>query len=198
MKKYIFKALFLCLLSLSFFACEKAPQTPKPSTYLRVNVEKPHYIVFNDNKLPFTFQYPDYGKITYLDNAENDMKWFNISFDKYKFVANVSFLTLKGDSSLKRSVNDCYTFLKKHEKLSYGIVQQDYKNEGKHVYGTTFEIKGKDVVSPYQFYLTDSNRYFIRVALNYTQIPNNDSIAPIVNQLKIDLKNMINTFAWKK
>lgn len=196
--KRFFKAIaYLFVSACLLIACDNAPQMPKPSTYLRLNVEKPNYVKFQDNDFPFSFQYPDYATIEKLDSKSKDIKWFNLRFENYNFVANISFLPLKDSKSLRASIEDCYNFLKRHEKLSGGIVEQSYNNSAKKVYGNAFDIKGKDVVSPYQFYLTDSTRYFVRVALNSNFIPNNDSCEVVITQLKKDLTNMINTFEWR-
>lgn len=183
---------------LLFFACDNAPQMPKPSTYLRLELIKPKYIIFSENEYPFTFYYPSYATYQKLDSKNEYTKWFNLSFEKYNFVANVSVVPLNSDTSLRASINDFYKFLKRHEKLSGGIIEQSYSNPEKRVYGTTFEIKGKDVVSPYQFFITDSVKYFVRVALNSNLLPNNDSCGVIINQLKKDFNYLISTFEWRK
>ncbi|MBQ9312093.1 MAG: hypothetical protein IJ213_03505 [Bacteroidales bacterium] len=190
--------LFLLAIVSLFYACEKAPQMPKPSTYMRIDIKPSEYVKLQKEDLPFSFSIPKDGKIVEIQSREKNMTWFNISFDDYNFDINVSCLKLTNDTMLQYAVNDCYTFLSRHEKLSGGIIQQEYKNDEKHIYGTTFEIQGRDVVSPYQFYLTDSAKYFVRFALNNRQLPNNDSIAPIVARLKTDMQTMINTFEWKK
>ena len=117
--------------------------------------------------------------------------------EKYNFEINVSYFNLTSKSDLKDAVNDCFTFINRHEKLSAGILQQDYKNQERRVFGTAFELKGRDVVSPYQFYLTDSTRHFIRFALNNKIAPNNDSVSSVVKRLKEDMQHIINTFEWK-
>lgn len=190
--------LFLLVIVSLFYACEKAPQMPKPSTYMRIDIKPSEYVKLQKEDLPFSFSIPKDGKIVEMQSREKNMTWFNISFDDYNFDINVSCLKLTNDTMLQYAVNDCYTFLSRHEKLSGGIIQQEYKNDEKYIYGTTFEIQGRDVVSPYQFYLTDSAKYFVRFALNNRQLPNNDSIAPIVARLKTDMQTMINTFEWKK
>ena len=47
-----------------------------------------------------------------------------------------------------------------------------------------------------QFYLTDSTKHFIRGAL-YFHSEVNDSIAPISDFLKQDMKILIESFRWK-
>ncbi|MCF0210152.1 MAG: hypothetical protein HUK18_02370 [Bacteroidales bacterium] len=189
--------LFLGVIAL-FASCEQAPQMPKPPTYLRLDVKPASYTKFQQQDMPFEFDIPKDAKIISMESKDRNMSWFNISFEEFKFDINVSCLRLVSDTMLQYAVNDCYTFLNRHEKLSAGIVQQDYRNEEKKVYGTTFEIAGRDVVSPYQFYLTDSSRYFVRFALNNRELPNNDSISPIIERLKKDMQKMIESFVWKE
>ncbi len=180
-----------------FFACENNTEQPKPPTYLRIEVKPTEYKLFANDKLPFTFEYDKSADIDFLQSKDKNMKWFNIDEKKYNFEINVSYLKINSRKDLQEAINDCFTFLNRHEKLSAGILQQEYKNEEKKVYGTAFEIKGRDVVSPYQFYLTDSVKYFVRFALNNKIIPNNDSNAVVINQLKKDMQHLVNTFTWK-
>ncbi len=197
--KISIKTLFLSFVALSILSsCDNPPQMPKPSTYLRIELAKPHYVPFSDTDYPFSFSYPDYARIEKLDSQTPNVQWFNIHFPQYNFVTNVSVIHLTSPSSLQASINDCYTFLKRHEKVSGGIIEQDFSNPQKHVYGTAFTIKGTDVVSPYQFYLTDSNTYFVRFALNSNAVPNNDSCSVVIDQLKKDLNHLISSFEWRK
>ena len=152
----------------------------------------------DEKDFPFTFQMPDYGKIIRINTEKKDDKWFNINFDKYGFEANVSYIPLKADSSLAYMINDCYTFLDRHKKFSSGIIEQQYSNPEQRVYGTLFEIKGSQVVSPYQFYLTDSTNHFIRLALHCKTAPNNDSLSTYIRRLKTDIDYMITSLRWRK
>lgn len=197
MKKVSFATILLILIIFTLTGCDNAPKMPLPSTYLRLEVEKTKPLSFNEKEYPFTFQYPNNITIEKLDSKSKRIRWFNLNYKKYNFVVNVSYIPLNNVSSLRASIEDCYTFLKRHEKLSGGIIEQDYKNEEKHIYGTVFEIKGSDVVSPMQFYLTDSNKYFVRFALNCNFKPNNDSCQVIIHQIKKDMTGIINTFNWK-
>jgi gliding motility-associated lipoprotein GldD len=54
------------------------------------------------------------------------------------------------------------------------------------VYGTFFEIKG-DVATPFQFYLTDSTKYFVSGVVYFNCTPNYDSLKPSIDYLKKDL-----------
>ena len=182
---------------LLFASCGKEPPMPKPNTYLRLSVPQPKYLHYDDKNLPFTFDYPDYGEIVPVKSDDKSSIWFNIVFEHYGFEANVSYVPIKTDTSLAYMVNDCYTFLDSNNKWSAVMVERKASNRSAHVYGTAFEIKGSEVVSPYQFYLTDSVRHFVRVALHCRFVPNNDSLAVVIKRIDTDLDNMINSLRWK-
>ena len=65
------------------------------------------------------------------------------------------------------------------------------------VFGLVYQIEGTEVASPYQFFLTDSTTNFVRGALYFNVVPNNDSLEPVINFLEKDLDHFINTFRWK-
>ena len=192
------KIFVLLLLSAFFISFSEEPPIPKPKTYLLLDTTQPIYSLDDEKDFPFTFQMPDYGKIIRINTEKKDDKWFNINFDKYGFEANVSYIPLKADSSLAYMINDCYTFLDRHKKFSSGIIEQQYSNPEQRVYGTLFEIKGSQVVSPYQFYLTDSTNHFIRLALHCKTAPNNDSLTTYIRRLKTDIDYMITSLRWRK
>jgi gliding motility-associated lipoprotein GldD len=192
------KIFVLLLLSAFFFACSEEPPIPKPKTYLLLETTQQLYSLVDEKDFPFTFEMPDYGKIVRVNTDKKDNKWFNIYFDKYGFEANVSYIPLNTDTSLAYMINDCYTFLDRHKKFSSGIIEQQYNNPEQRVYGTVFEIKGSEVVSPYQFYLTDSTNHFLRLALHCKTAPNNDSLTTYIRRLKTDIDYMITSLRWRK
>ena len=85
----------------------------------------------------------------------------------------------------------------KHIPKASSIENKIYENPEKRIYGLTYTIAGVDAASPYQFYLTDSTKHFIRGALYFNTIPNNDSLAPVIEFLKEDINHLIETFEWK-
>lgn len=193
------KISLLIILIFTLTSCfQKEDYTPKPKTYLRLDVSQPQYILHNDNSLPYKFEYPDYGKIEKVENNPLAKHWLNINFPEFGCMLYLSYKDIKGDIRLDKLVNDSYTFLKEHQKLSSGIIESEYRDDDKKVYGFAFEIKGKEVASPYQFYLTDSNNHFVRGAIYFDFKVNNDSLMPIIERLNTDLNHLISTFEFTK
>jgi gliding motility-associated lipoprotein GldD len=147
--------------------------------------------------LPFTFQYPDYGTIEKTQEKDANTNWFNINFKQYGCKLYMTYVSLNKNFRLDTLVNDSYNFTKEHDKFSSGVIEREYENNLEKVYGYVFDIKGSQVASPYQFYVTDSSKYFLRGALYFDFKPNNDSLSPIINRLKTDIENMISTLKWK-
>ena len=75
------------------------------------------------------------------------------------------------------------------------ISEEVFENKDKDVFGILYDYDGLTATAA-QFYLTDSINHFFRGALYFnTEI--NDSILPINNFLKEDLRIFIESFSWR-
>jgi hypothetical protein len=54
------------------------------------------------------------------------------------------------------------------------------------------------VACPFQFWLTDSVRHYLRSSLYFNCVPENDSLRPVIDYIREDAMAMINSFQWKK
>ena len=79
--------------------------------------------------------------------------------------------------------------------MADGISEQIYLNDSLKVYGVLYDYAGVTATAA-QFFLTDSINHFFRGAL-YFNTEVSDSILPINNFLKRDIKHLIETFRWK-
>jgi gliding motility-associated lipoprotein GldD len=122
--------------------------------------------------------------------------WINILYSPYHAQLHFSYKVIK--DNLKQYLEDSRTLVNKHIPKANAIEQKEYINPGNRVYGLVYEIKGSDAASTYQFYLTDSVSKFVRGALYFNLVPNNDSLEPVIAYLKQDIQHMIDTFRWKE
>ncbi|MDR0790500.1 MAG: hypothetical protein LBO06_06865 [Bacteroidales bacterium] len=196
MKKNILTSFLIAAILLC--GCSKDDRSvPKPKAYIRMDVPPPQYVVFDTSSLPFTFQYPDYGEVV-PNSFEPNNNWFNLVFERYGYILYLTYVPLKTASSLDTLVSDSDKMAYySHRKRATGVASRAFNDDLNRVYATTFQIKGSDVATPYQFYITDSSKHFLRASLNYTQTPNNDSLAPVLNRISADLEHIISTFRWK-
>ena len=87
--------------------------------------------------------------------------------------------------------------LTKHLQKASGIRDSLIINDEHKVYGMLIEMDGSTVATPLQFYLTDSTHNFVRGALYFNFLPNNDSMQPVINYIRQDIDQIIRTFEWK-
>jgi gliding motility-associated lipoprotein GldD len=188
------KHLAVVLLLLTFAACT-SDFTPKPRGYFRIDLPKKSYRVF-DTCFPYTFEYPVYARVMPDSSRMTEPYWINILYSPYHAQLHFSYKVIK--DNLKQYLEDSRTLVNKHIPKANAIEQKEYINPGNRVYGLVYEIKGSDAASTYQFYLTDSVSKFVRGALYFNLVPNNDSLEPVIAYLKQDIQHMIDTFRWKE
>jgi gliding motility-associated lipoprotein GldD len=168
--------------------------TPKPRGYFRIDLPEREYQAF-DTTFPYTFEYPVYADIVADSSKIAEPYWINIRYKPFNATLHFSYKIIKGN--LTKYLDDAHTLVNKHIPKANSISQREYIDTAHRVFGLVYDIKGADAASPYQFYLTDSISEFVRGALYFNHIPNNDSLAPVIDFLKTDLEHMINTFRWK-
>jgi gliding motility-associated lipoprotein GldD len=188
-------ALLMLSLLLSFSSCEDPTYIPKPRGYFRLDLPKKQYRIL-DSIYPYTFEYPSYSIIENDNEPGAEKYWVNLCF--YKFKGTVHFTYRKLDGNLDKLVEDSRSFAMKHIPKADNIETQIISNPERKVFGLVYDIKGSGVASTYQFYLTDSTENFLRGALYFNLVPNNDSLAPVIEFVKLDMEHLISTFRWKK
>ena len=181
----------LCLIVLA--AC-KNDYYPKPKGYFRINLPEKEYIKF-DSSFPYSFEYPVYAKVLPDNHPQAEKYWINITYPQFNGTLYMSYKSI--DTNLNKYLEDTRTMVMKHIPKASSIENQQYQNDISKVYGLTYTISGVAAASPYQFYLTDSSDHFVRGALYFNTVPNNDSLAPVIAFLKDDINHLIETFEWK-
>ena len=190
------KHLFLILLlALALCACN-SDFTPKPRGYFRIDLPEKAYRKFDTN-FPYTFEYPVYAKIVPDTSRMTEPYWINIVYVPFNAQLHFSYKVISDSEHLKQYLEDSRTLVNKHIPKANAIQQREFIDAANRVYGLVFDIKGSDAASTYQFYLTDSVTKFVRGALYFNLVPNNDSLQPVIGFLKEDIEHMIATFRWK-
>jgi gliding motility-associated lipoprotein GldD len=182
------------LIPIALFSCQDS-YVPKPRGYYRIDFPGKEYRQF-DTTFPFTFEYPVYAKILRDSSKLAEPYWINIVYYSFNAQLHISYKSINGN--LANYLNDAHTLVNKHIPKASAISQREYVDTVERVFGLVYEISGSDAASTYQFYLTDSTKNFIRGALYFDLVPNNDSLAPVIDFLKKDVEHMITTFRWKK
>ncbi len=184
----------LCLLVLlPVFSC-RGKVIPKPRGYFRIDFPERQYRLY-DTSCPFVFEYPVYGKISYDVGERPEPCWFNLDFPGYRAKLHVSYRRVRGD--LPFILKEANEFVYSHTIKADAITERPWYNPERKVYGILYEIKG-NAASNIQFIVTDSTRHFLRGALYFSSIPNEDSLAPVISFFKEDIVHLIESLSWKQ
>lgn len=178
---------FLIIFSFLLINCSEN-YTPKPRAFFKLDFPQKEYhkIKFN---CPFEFDLPNYAIII---NGKTDCL-FDIDFPKQNGKIHITYFAL--NNNLYEHTEESRSLAYKHNIMVDAITEQIFINDSLGVYGILYSYQGNSATST-QFFLTDSINHFFRGAL-YFQNEINDSILPINNFLREDIRNIIESFRWK-
>ncbi len=167
---------------------------PKPRGFFRIDLPERDYIVL-DSIFPYVFEYPVYAIINSDPHAPDQPYWINIDFPRFKASVHLSYKNVNGD--LSNYTEDAHALVMKHIPKASSIEEIRIDNPANNIHGLIYNIGGTGAASPYQFYITDSTKHFLRGALYFNTLPNNDSLAPVIEFLKEDIMHLLETARWK-
>lgn len=182
------------VLTIILLASCNQQSVPRPHGYFRIDMPGKSYLNHTSD-CPFSFEYPEYARIIPDTSDLAEPCWFHIDFPVFSGRIHMSYKPVK--NNLATFLDDTRRLVNKHIPKANAIRESVYSNPDAGVYGTVFHISGAGAASPVQFFLTDSLHHFIRGALYFNTIPNNDSLAPVIQFIDQDIERMINTFRWK-
>ena len=185
--------LFLIIILFSLAACDEQ-YVPKPRGFFRIKLPEKSYKHFQPETCPFEFDIPVYAEVT-KDSSQNAEPCFlNVDFNSFNATVYLSYKTVKGD--LPKLIEDHRNMTMKHIPKASGINEDLYNDAANKIYGSYYAVKGS-AASNVQFYLTDSISNFIRGSLYFNNVPQPDSIGPVLDFITSDVKHLVETFKWK-
>lgn len=183
--------LSLLLMLLFSMGCKKH-YLPKPYAYFRISFPEKSYEEVDADHL-FSFEKAVYADFVPDKSANAEPYWYNLEVPMNKATIHISYKKINGNLDLL--TEESHELAYKHTIKASAIDEQLVFDDSKHVYGTIYEIKG-NAASPFQFHLTDSTDHFLRGSLYIREVPNYDSIGPVIDFLEADLMHLIETFNW--
>lgn len=189
------KQLTIFILSILFFpGCTDTILIPKPPSYLRLELPEHISKEYNDD-CPYSFSIHKLYNVKSVSD-QNGMTCHK-DIDLGPLNGSIHFSYIEMEEPLAAYVNFVNDKVDEHKVKATAINDTKFLNPVNNVYCTFFELEG-DVASPFQFYLTDSISNFASGVVYFNSAPNYDSLKPSLDYLKVDLKNFINSFKWKK
>ena len=181
----------LSILALLLLSCSR-PVAPKPYGYYRITLPEHSYQLFEQNSYPYSFLYSSSATIQPVQ-YENERYWINIVYPTLNASIHCSYKPVRGN--LRQLTDDAWEFVFNHAIKASAIPEHAYENPEARTYGIFCELKG-NTASPMQFFLTDSTRHFFRGAVYFNCVPNQDSLAPVIEYMQEDVLNLIETLRW--
>ena len=195
----------------ALLSCSR-PSQPLPYGYYRIDIPDYGYQPTTLPGYPYRFEFADIAVIdTRVDNAaavinpdEGEEYWLDVVYPTLNARIHCSYKPIQ--SNIKRQTSNISTLghltdesirmVFDHAIKADAIPEQGYTNSEARVYGVYYDLEG-NTASPVQFFLTDSTQHFFRAALYYKCIPNADSLAPVNEVMRRDIRHMIESFRWQ-
>lgn len=190
MKKY-FKYNLTIAAGLLYVACSY--YSPKPSGYYRIDLPERDY--YWQAFPAFDCCISKQAQIAVLPSS-SDGDFFNIVYPRWNAQIYCSYLFIKNYNLAEFSEDD-HKFVYLHTEKADAILGQRFENAEHQTFGILYDIRG-NVASPTQFVLTDSIHSFFRGALYFDNVPNQDSIAPVLEYINNDIQFLMESFRWKR
>jgi gliding motility-associated lipoprotein GldD len=192
--------IFVLAIILFAASCEDPVFSPKPRGFPKVDFPEHSYEDFGKDFCAFDFKMPVYANIEqdtlFFEEKPSDPCWFNIYYPQFDSRLHCSYSKVESKKRLDELKADAFDLAGKHNiKANYIDELPIEKPDG--TTGIVFNMEGP-VASPFQFYLTDGKKHFLRGALYFNTQARPDSLAPVTEFIKTDVMQMINTLEWEK
>ncbi|MCR9016227.1 gliding motility lipoprotein GldD [Aquiflexum gelatinilyticum] len=189
-RNYIPLILLFILLSCS------SDYLPKPKGYNRLDLPEREFIALK-NDVPYSFEHSVHANVEPDSFNLAEKSWINLNYESLGGKVHLTYLALDTDGKdIKTVVNDAINLTAKHQIKAYGI-EESMMLTPKGYTGVVAELSG-EVPTQFQFFVTDSTRNFLRGALYFNTAMKNDSLAPAIEYIKVDMIHLINTLEFKK
>ncbi|MCB0820565.1 MAG: gliding motility lipoprotein GldD [Bacteroidetes bacterium] len=187
------KRLLSLLVLIALVSCGEEDAIPRPRGYFRIDLPAHQYKQF-ETDCPFSFEIPDYALMTPGAQGAAQPCWLNLVFPAQKATLHLSYRSI--EKNLSDLTEDSRNLAYKHVVKSSGIAESLYEDPENHVYGIMYEING-NAASPLQFHVSDSSSHFLRGSLYFNTSPNSDSLQPVNEFIREDVRHLISTVRWK-
>ncbi len=187
---------FLFLLFVLLLTSCREEYTPKPYGYFRIDLPEKSYTLMEE-PLPYRSAIATEARVVHDTSPGAEPYWIDIVYPDYKAAINISYKEIVSDTSLEVFLQDNHRLVYAHTGKAEAINEWPLIRKEDPVLGILYLIEG-NAASPAQFFVTDSVRHFLRGSLYFESRPNKDSLAPVVEYLKQDIIELMETVRFEK
>lgn len=195
MKIRMIKSLKIFSLFLLVVTCGSPDYLPKPKGYNRIDLPEHDYQWLADT-FPYRFQYSTHAKVLKDSSWISERYWIDIFYPEMDANIQITYKPVEGKQpKMKELLSDAYRLTAQHNVKAYAI-EEKIIGLPNGDFASVTELEG-EVPTQFQFHTTDSTKHFLRGALYFRTATKNDSLAPVIEYLKVDAINLLQTLEWK-
>ncbi len=187
---------FLTLVFLYFtcVACE-SNWLPKPPGYNRIELPRHEYQRLEQG-YPYQLDFSVHSRVEADSFNLEETEWINLNYKKFGAKVHLTYKKIDQSTDFKTLSNDAFNLTAKHQIKAYGIEEAILLTPNGYS-AVVAELTG-EVPTQFQFFITDSTSNFLRGAVYFNSALKNDSLAPIIEYIKIDMAHLINSVNFEK
>jgi gliding motility-associated lipoprotein GldD len=176
--------------------CGQRDYFPKPKGYNRIELPPHEYRMLPDS-MPYRFEVSVHAVIKPDKSFIAEPYWIHVYYPNMDADIQITYKPIRNlDSLMYGYYFDSYKLTSQHQVKAYSIEESVIELPNGNFASVT-ELEG-EVPSQYQFHVSDSSKHFLRGALYFKTATKNDSLRPVINYLKEDIRHMLFTLQWKE
>jgi gliding motility-associated lipoprotein GldD len=185
------------VLLVNVFGCRDIA-VPKPKGHFRIDLPEKQYVsIIREDvpEMPFSFEYPAYGRLSFGNKNPEETGWLNIEFPDYG--AKIYLTYRKVNNDFAGLMEQTYRMnVKNHITRADAINEQAFNNDKESVYAILYDLRG-NTATAVQFYATDSTDHYLRGSLYFNTEPDADSLAPVISFFRQDIIHLVESLRWR-
>lgn len=185
----------ILILALGLTSCEQT-WLPKPPGYNRIDLP-PHTYQPLEEGYPYQFEFSKASSVEPDSFNLAEKAWVNLNYGVLGAKVHLTYKRIDGETvDFKTLSNDAFKLTAKHQVKAYGIEEGILLTPNGYT-AVVAELTG-EVPTQFQFFVTDSTTHFLRGALYFNTAVKNDSLAPVIEYIKIDMTHLMNSVKFKE
>lgn len=168
---------------------------PKPPGYNRIDLPDHSFQKLTDG-YPYQLEYSNYSQVEADSFNIEEADWINLHYVDFGAKVHLTYKRIGEGVSFQKLSNDAFQLTAKHQIKAYGI-QESVALTPEGYTGVIAELTG-EVPTQFQFFVTDSTKNFLRGALYFNTAMKNDSLAPVIEYIKVDIAHLMNSIKFQE
>lgn len=164
---------------------------PKPTGYNKIDLPK-HSFEKLSGEYPYELDFSSVSQVEPDSFNLSEKFWINLNYKDFGAKVHLTYKKIgEGNAKFENLSNDAFKLTAKHQIKAYGIEEGVLVTPNGYT-AVVAELSG-EVPTQFQFFVTDSTNHFLRGALYFNTAMKNDSLAPIIEYIKIDMTHLMNS-----